>query len=232
MVHSAAAAAMGSRPCRGNRLCCRNAATQMLLTLLFASAIVAGVQSHGDDLQCSASSPCDLMCSRTCSDKDIQISVASLLDAAEPWPMQAGFAGVVATDNSASTSYRSLKASGGSTMRGIIARVTAVAEQQAVKSMQQLHPAQYPLATLPDGGWQVKEAGDWTSGFFPGILWQLHGLTGKQMWADKARQWQAGLANQQLDWIAQHDLGRHTKHSMRLSWLYALADDCNHSIQT
>eukprot|EP00775_Hariotina_reticulata_P005761 gene5761-6001_t len=121
--------------------------------------------------------------------------------------MQAGFAGIIATDSSASTSYRSLKATDGSTMRDIIGRVTAVAEQQAMKSMQQLHPAHYPLATLPDGGWQVKEAGDWTSGFFPGIMWQLHGLTGKQMWADKARQWQAGLANQQLDWIAQHDLG-------------------------
>jgi hypothetical protein len=37
------------------------------------------------------------------------------------------------------------------------------------------------------------------SGFFPGVMWQLYELTdGKQFWADKAQQWQSGLANKQV----------------------------------
>lgn len=43
--------------------------------------------------------------------------------------------------------------------------------------------------------------------FFPGVLWQLHSLTGKQRWADLAQQWQADLAGRQRSWVAQRDLG-------------------------
>jgi len=50
-------------------------------------------------------------------------------------------------------------------------------------------------------------AGDWTSGFFPGVLWQLYELTGKPQWADLAQQWQAALAEHQRDWWSQHDYG-------------------------
>lgn len=43
--------------------------------------------------------------------------------------------------------------------------------------------------------------------FFPGVLWQLHSLTGKQQWSDLAQQWQADLASRQRAWVAQRDLG-------------------------
>jgi hypothetical protein len=37
------------------------------------------------------------------------------------------------------------------------------------------------------------------SGLFPGVMWQLYELTGgKKIWAEKAQQWQAGLANKQV----------------------------------
>jgi hypothetical protein len=37
------------------------------------------------------------------------------------------------------------------------------------------------------------------SGMFPGVMWQLYELTGgKDIWAEKAKQWQAGLANKQV----------------------------------
>jgi hypothetical protein len=44
-------------------------------------------------------------------------------------------------------------------------------------------------------------------GFFPGVLWQLHALTGKQLWADKAQLWQQKIANNQREFITQHDFG-------------------------
>lgn len=49
------------------------------------------------------------------------------------------------------------------------------------------------------------------AGFFPGVLWQLHSLTGKQFWADKAQLWQAGLAGKQREFTTQHDWGECTQ---------------------
>lgn len=45
------------------------------------------------------------------------------------------------------------------------------------------------------------------SGFFPGVMWQLHALTGKPFWAEKAQQWQQNLANNQREFMTQHDFG-------------------------
>jgi hypothetical protein len=69
---------------------------------------------------------------------------------------------------------------------------------QALSTTQKLQPADgYPDVTLPSGEWKVVLPGKWVSGFFGGVLWQLHSLTGKQQWQDLAQQWQAGLANRQ-----------------------------------
>lgn len=65
--------------------------------------------------------------------------------------------------------------------------------------MQALSPQQYPIATSNNGSWETAIAGHWMSGMFPGVLWQLHDLTGgKKPWAEKAKLWQAGLANKQV----------------------------------
>jgi hypothetical protein len=62
-----------------------------------------------------------------------------------------------------------------------------------------LSPDQYPVATKSDGSWETVAAGHWMSGLFPGVMWQLYELTGgKKIWAEKAQQWQAGLANKQV----------------------------------
>ncbi len=104
---------------------------------------------------------------------------------------------------SAKTSVQSLRvrgrintATGPETMSDLIARVVEVAEQQSMATTQKLKPTEYPDATNADTGeWITAAPGRWTSGFFPGVLWQLHTLTGKQMWADLATAWQAGLAD-------------------------------------
>eukprot|EP00775_Hariotina_reticulata_P002251 gene2251-2563_t len=82
-------------------------------------------------------------------------------------------------------------------MQELIRRVTQVSELQTMAAVQQLELGkQYPDAT-----------GRWTCGFFPGIMWQLHSLTGKKQWADLAQAWQAPLANKQRAWISQLDYG-------------------------
>lgn len=45
------------------------------------------------------------------------------------------------------------------------------------------------------------------AGFWPGVLWQLHALTGKPIWAEKAQLWQSNLAGKQREFVTQHDWG-------------------------
>lgn len=53
----------------------------------------------------------------------------------------------------------------------------------------------------------LLRAGHWMAGFWPGVLWQLHALTGKPVWAEKAQLWQSNLAGKQREFTTQHDWG-------------------------
>lgn len=92
-------------------------------------------------------------------------------------------------------------------MAALIDRAVASAEVKAAAAARGLTTQQFPAATTPGGAWELRAAGHWMSGFFSGVMWQLHALTGKQAWADKAALWQAPLAERQRDWAAQHDFG-------------------------
>ena len=64
----------------------------------------------------------------------------------------------------------------------------------------------YPRNTLPDGRWKTVQIRDWTSGFFPGILWYMHEMTGDGSFAQSARRWTEGLTP--LQWYSgSHDVG-------------------------
>ena len=67
--------------------------------------------------------------------------------------------------------------------------------------------AQYPYSSDDGDGWTTTAANTWTSGFFPGVLWNLHNLTGKAEWRAAAEKWTERIANQQRDWSLQHDYG-------------------------
>lgn len=56
-------------------------------------------------------------------------------------------------------------------------------------------------------GWTHTTAHAWTSGFFPGVLWQLYNLTGRSEWRQQAERWTRPLGNLQRDWALQHDFG-------------------------
>ncbi len=49
-------------------------------------------------------------------------------------------------------------------------------------------------------------AGDWTSGFYPGVLWYMYELTGKAEWKEKAISYTAELEEQQYNG-SNHDVG-------------------------
>ncbi len=53
--------------------------------------------------------------------------------------------------------------------------------------------------------WETTEAGSWTSGFFPGILWQLYKYTEDDSFLEQAQRWTNGLEEQKT--APTHDVG-------------------------
>jgi unsaturated chondroitin disaccharide hydrolase len=63
-----------------------------------------------------------------------------------------------------------------------------------------------PKTIRPDGSLALVTAGDWTSGFYPGVLWYMYELTGEKPWKDKAIRYTAELEDQQYNG-SDHDVG-------------------------
>jgi unsaturated chondroitin disaccharide hydrolase len=63
-----------------------------------------------------------------------------------------------------------------------------------------------PRNANADGTWKTVPLKDWTSGFFPGVLWQLYNYTEKDYWKDEAFKWTWPLADLK-DYDGHHDLG-------------------------
>jgi len=67
-------------------------------------------------------------------------------------------------------------------------------------------PRVIPRTINKDGSLSVMPAGDWTSGFYPGVLWYMYELTGEAEWKDKAVKYTATLEEQQYNG-SNHDVG-------------------------
>jgi hypothetical protein len=63
-----------------------------------------------------------------------------------------------------------------------------------------------PRSMTPDGKLSMVAAKDWTSGFFPGELWYLYELTGKDQWKAQAEAFTAKIENDKLNG-GTHDMG-------------------------
>ncbi|MCK5065933.1 MAG: glycoside hydrolase family 88 protein [Bacteroidales bacterium] len=63
-----------------------------------------------------------------------------------------------------------------------------------------------PRTINKDGSLAVVPAGDWTSGFYPGVLWHMFELTGRPEWKEKAIKFTAILEEQQFNG-SNHDVG-------------------------
>lgn len=87
--------------------------------------------------------------------------------------------------------------------------IQTIAEKKMARTLQQISydPTRYPDRTDPETGhWVTRNHYEWTSGFFPGMLWQLYELTGKRKWRDNAVLWTANLEPQKFN-NHDHDAG-------------------------
>jgi unsaturated chondroitin disaccharide hydrolase len=60
--------------------------------------------------------------------------------------------------------------------------------------------------TLDKGELKLVASRDWTSGFFPGVLWFLNEFTGKEEWSDVARSYTANIEREKTNGTT-HDMG-------------------------
>lgn len=94
------------------------------------------------------------------------------------------------------------------------AAVVADAEKQTGLMLKEIESAKIsagnPLLvsprTLEKGELRLVPAKDWTSGFFPGQLWFLYEMTGKEYWKTQAELFTKNIESQQYD-PTTHDLG-------------------------
>lgn len=60
--------------------------------------------------------------------------------------------------------------------------------------------------TIENGRLKMTDAGNWTSGFFPGMLWYLYEFTGDDRWKIESQRFTNYLKGQQYN-KGTHDLG-------------------------
>jgi unsaturated chondroitin disaccharide hydrolase len=63
-----------------------------------------------------------------------------------------------------------------------------------------------PRTTSSDGRWIVRPASDWTSGFYPGVLWQLYDFSHNKDMKQLAETWTAQIEGQK-NCTDTHDVG-------------------------
>lgn len=92
-------------------------------------------------------------------------------------------------------------------------KVIADAEKQTnlllSATTENLNPAKPRLLfprTVEKGKLKLVSSNDWTSGFFPGILWLLYNHTGKQEWITAAKKYTTLMEKEQWDKTS-HDVG-------------------------
>ncbi len=64
----------------------------------------------------------------------------------------------------------------------------------------------FPRTLSPEGNLSLIPAKDWTSGFFPGVLWFLYEYTGKKEWKEKAETFTVKIENEKMN-SGTHDTG-------------------------
>lgn len=93
-----------------------------------------------------------------------------------------------------------------------VSRVVADAERQTDVMLQEIPKAKGGRAelvsprTLDKGELKLVASRDWTSGFFPGVLWFLHEYTGGEHWSTAARSYTANIEREKTNGTT-HDMG-------------------------
>ncbi len=68
------------------------------------------------------------------------------------------------------------------------------------------YPFLYPRTVHPDGSLLKVESRDWTSGFYPGILWQMYDHSRNASWMTAAQKWSIGIEKEKTN-TRTHDVG-------------------------
>ncbi|MCX6136415.1 MAG: glycoside hydrolase family 88 protein [Ignavibacteriales bacterium] len=85
--------------------------------------------------------------------------------------------------------------------------LTKIASEKVSQTVREIGDTiAYPRSTTPEGKWKTAPIRDWTSGFFPGILWYMNELTGDSSFRRSAERWTDGLAPLQF-YTGSHDIG-------------------------
>ena len=87
------------------------------------------------------------------------------------------------------------------------------AEKQTSVMLQEVEKVKNPAKpdvifprTLDNGNLKLVASRDWTSGFFPGVLWFLYEYTGNAEWQKQARKFTADMEKEKLNGTT-HDMG-------------------------
>jgi len=93
-----------------------------------------------------------------------------------------------------------------------IAKTFADAEKQtkvmldAIAEAQPMQPDGFSPRTLEKGALKLVPSKDWTSGFFPGVLWELYEYTHAAVWKEAATRFTAGMEKEKTNGHT-HDMG-------------------------
>jgi unsaturated chondroitin disaccharide hydrolase len=86
-------------------------------------------------------------------------------------------------------------------------KALAAAERQVRNQLKELpYRFVYPRSVHQDGTIKVVESRDWTSGFFPGLVWMMYEHTKDEYFLKEARRWCIGLEKEKEN-TSTHDLG-------------------------
>jgi unsaturated chondroitin disaccharide hydrolase len=97
--------------------------------------------------------------------------------------------------------------------KGVVPTMFALAEKQAMLMMREVADKAGSESSLRVSPRTLKgselicvPSRDWTSGFFPGILWYLYEYTGERQWMDKAKAFTSNIEREQWNGKT-HDMG-------------------------
>ncbi|GAB5550457.1 MAG: glycoside hydrolase family 88 protein [Saprospiraceae bacterium] len=92
--------------------------------------------------------------------------------------------------------------------RNLLEQRLATISQKAIQDLKKLpfDSLQIPRSLKEDGALDARKSKQWTSGFYPGILWQLAGLDNNPDLVNGATQWIQPIEKEKLD-SGTHDLG-------------------------
>lgn len=88
----------------------------------------------------------------------------------------------------------------------LVRRAITFSGEQLAKTATMYGDSLFPRSTMENGDWKTVKPNDWTSGFFPGLLWYAYELTGNASFMERARLWTARLEEQKLN-TRTHDVG-------------------------